>query len=725
MQAYFIMRGSVECQYIDDDFTKSKQVYKDQYRFCTTSLFTRVHTLTSEKSNRTWLCYSPTTGHIYCFVCKLLSTDLNDFTIGFHDWKNVKRSIDMHEKSQQHITTSIALVQRSRFIGCVDVVQEVQIKNEAKYWKSVLERTVHVIKFLAERGMPLRGHDEKFGSPTNGNYMGILEVLAKYDPFLATHIDKYGNPGRGKTSYLSSTICEELIFQMGKRVLSVIVEQLKVAKYYCVSIDSTPDISHVDQLTIIVRYVMEDGPVERFLTFMSFESHTGKGLSSVLLGFMEDSGIDIANCRGQAYDNASNMSGRYNGVKAHIERLNPVAKYIPCFAHSLNLVGTSAVDCCLAAVKYFCIVEKIYTFFSASTHRWAILVNTLDEKVPVPKQLSSTRWSCHANAIKALKMGFKNICTALEQIASNQEEKQITRQEARGIAKEFYMLEFGILTELWDTVLQRFDTTSKALQSSSMDLNVAVCLLSGLQKFIESLAPEFDRFEERGKQLIGNDTYKEDTIRKRKPKQQLDDSISEEPERSGREKFRADVFMTIIDKLNTALVYRAAAYSDVRNKFGFLHQVITMGCDELKSHCDHLVECYPNDIQTSLSEEMVQFTSYAVTQIDIFRKKTENNDCSSELIIYRMLIQHGLKDIFANVEIAFRIYLCLMVSNCTGERSFSKLRRIKDEARTNMKQDRLSMLSLMSIESNILRELSFSDIICDFATLKARKKNFT
>ena len=37
--------------------------------------------------------------------------------------------------------------------------------------------------------------------------------------------------------------------------------------------------------------------------------------------------------------------------------------------------------------------------------------------------------------------------------------------------------------------------------------------------------------------------------------------------------------------------------------------------------------------------------------------------------------QHELKEIFANVEIAFRIYLSLMVSNCTGERSFSKLRR--------------------------------------------------
>ena len=723
MQSYFITRGNVECQHISD-FTYSKQFYKDQYRYCTNSLFTRVHTLTSEKSNRTWLCYSPTTGNVYCFICKLLSSNQSEFTNGFHDWKNALRSIEIHEKSLSHITTSIAFIQRSRLIGCVDVVQEVQIKNEVKYWQSVLEGAVHVIKFLAERGMPFRGHDERFGSPTNGNYMGILEVLAKYDHFFATHIDKHGNPGRGKVSYLSSTICEELICLMGKRVLSVIVEQLKAAKYYCVSIDSTPDISHVDQLTIIVRYVMEDGPVERFLTFMPFESHTGKGLANVLLAFMEDIGIDIENCRGQTYDNASNMSGRYNGVKAHVERLNPFAKYVPCFAHSLNLVGRSAVDCCQAAVKYFCTVEKIYNFFSASTHRWAILINTLDANVPVPKQLSNTRWSCHADAIKALKMGFKNICTALEQIASNQDEKQITRLEALGIAKEFCMLEFGILTELWDTILPRFDKTSKALQSSSMDLNVAICLLSGLQEFVQSLKSEFDRFEESGKQLIGNGTYKEDITRKRKKKRQFDESLSEEVERSGRERFRTEVFMRIIDQLNTALVYRTTAYSDVCTKFGFLHTVTTIECSGLRSHCDHLVESYPNDIETSLGDEMVQFTSYASSQIDIFKKKTENSDCSSELIIYRMLIQHGLKDIFANVEIALRIYLCLMISNCTGERSFSKLKRIKNEARANMRQDRLSILSLMSIESNIVRELSFYDVIIEFANKKARKEHF-
>ena len=63
--------------------------------------------------------------------------------------------------------------------------------------------------------------------------------------------------------------------------------------------------------------------------------------------------------------------------------------------------------------------------------------------------------------------------------------------------------------------------------------------------------------------MVGNDIYQEDTKKQRNPTRHFDESLSGEFERSGRDKFRADVFMTIIDQLNTALVYLAAAYSDV------------------------------------------------------------------------------------------------------------------------------------------------------------------
>ena len=128
---------------------------------------------------------------------------------------------------------------------------------------------------------------------------------------------------------------------MGNQVLAVIVKELQQSKYFSLSVDSTPDISHIDQLTVVVRSVrMLDGEVvERFLTFIPIESHTGEALATTVLKFLNKCDIDIKNLRGQSYDNAANMSGRYNGLQAHICQINPLAHYIPCAAHSLNLVG--------------------------------------------------------------------------------------------------------------------------------------------------------------------------------------------------------------------------------------------------------------------------------------------------------------------------------------------------------------------------------------------------
>ena len=83
--------------------------------------------------------------------------------------------------------------------------------------------------------------------------MGILELLAKYDSFLAEHLEKYGNKGHGSTSYLSHSICDELLKIMAKRVTGIIVDEMHAAKYFAISVDSTPDITHVDQLSVTTR----------------------------------------------------------------------------------------------------------------------------------------------------------------------------------------------------------------------------------------------------------------------------------------------------------------------------------------------------------------------------------------------------------------------------------------------------------------------------------------
>ena len=59
------------------------------------------------------------------------------------------------------------------------------------------------------------------GSPSNGNFLGILELLSQFDTFLAAPLEKYGNKGEGSISYLSSTTCDQLIAIIGKEILSI------------------------------------------------------------------------------------------------------------------------------------------------------------------------------------------------------------------------------------------------------------------------------------------------------------------------------------------------------------------------------------------------------------------------------------------------------------------------------------------------------------------------
>ncbi|CAG5993067.1 unnamed protein product [Menidia menidia] len=197
---------------------------------------------------------------------------------GYCDWKHSER-FGEHERSAEHITCMQAVLNRAKS-ATVDADLFKQFQAESSYWRQVLQRVVAVIKFVAERGLAFRGKNESLGSPLNGNYLGILEVLAEFDPFLKDHIRKFGQMGRGNTSYLSSTICEEFIELMGAKTKQAIADELQASKYYSIIVYSTPDLSHVDQLTFIFRFVSKEGSVvERFVGFEPITSHTESNAS--------------------------------------------------------------------------------------------------------------------------------------------------------------------------------------------------------------------------------------------------------------------------------------------------------------------------------------------------------------------------------------------------------------------------------------------------------------
>ena len=165
---------------------------------------------------------------------------------------------------------------------------------------------------------------------------------------------------------------------------------------------------------------------------------------------------------------------------------------------------------------------------------------------------------------------------------------------------------------------------------------------------------------------------------------------------------------------------RIAAYENINTIFHIIGNFSTnMSATEVALGIRSMCEKYPDDFTEDFSQEFIQFVTY-VKESPLQKKDYE----TKSMWLYRIIIETEVAESFPNVETALRLFLTLMVTNCSGERSFSVLKRVKNYLRSTMSQTRLSALSLLSIESEILRSLNYNDIINNFATTKARKKQF-
>ena len=102
------------------------------------------------------------------------------------------------------------------------------------------------------------------------------------------------------------------------------------------------------------------------MTFVPTKSHTWLGIVEVILTFLQKNSIDVKYCRGQSHDNASNILGKYKGVQQMVKDVCSYTEFCPCFAHSLNLVGSCSVEANTAVSNLFLMIQQLYKFFNSS-----------------------------------------------------------------------------------------------------------------------------------------------------------------------------------------------------------------------------------------------------------------------------------------------------------------------------------------------------------------------
>ena len=202
-------------------------------------------------------------------------------------------------------------------------------EEQKKKHQHLLLKLLSCIRFLARQGLPLRGHFESADS-LQGNLYQLLLLRADDCPPLKDWIKK--------KEYVSPEIVNEIIVLMGQTILRQIVAQIQQAQWYSLIADEATDVSHLEQMCISIRWVSSSYEVhEDALGLIQLPDTRAQTMFGVVKDVLVRCSLLLSQCRGLAFDGASNMSGIRNGVQALFKREENRALYVHCLAHSLNL----------------------------------------------------------------------------------------------------------------------------------------------------------------------------------------------------------------------------------------------------------------------------------------------------------------------------------------------------------------------------------------------------
>jgi hypothetical protein len=107
---------------------------------------------------------------------------------------------------------------------------------------------------------------------------------------------------------------------------------------------------------------------------------------------------------------------------------------------------------------------------------------------------------------------------------------------------------------------------------------------------------------------------------------------------------------------------------------------------------------YPSDLDLTFPEKCLYLQTF-LQENEIYYEETKvlggNKKMRSKA---SRLLSHleslKIESLFPNIEVPLRIYLSMAVTNCSGEKSFSALGRVKNFLRSSLRQDKMKTLAL-------------------------------
>ena len=675
-----------------------------------------------------WMVYSEQVDGVFCIICAIFCTDLSKGSFvnkPFHAWNKKSEKAKEHENSLYH-QKCMELADSFKYNvehPDVSITSQVDARKAANIERnrSILKSLASAVLFCGKQCIALRGDAEKPETPGNpGNFLALLKLLATNDDILRKHLE---TPAMRNATYISPQSQNDLIEVIGEQIFQGIVDDVNASPFYAILADEVTS-HNVEYLALCVRFFdhKQNTIREEFLAFLPLVRITGEAISAVILGFLSKNQIPASNMRGQGYDGASNMASDSVGVQARIKQAAPLATYVHCNGHCLNLVISKS--CKLPQVRN--VLDRMQScskFFLYSPKRMGVLEliirqNVVDETRRKPLlDVCRTRWAERQSAYQHFYQAYVFITEALELIGYKR-----------------HMEKYGTTYSDWGTTSR---SDAQQLLAGIISFEFIVVFLTTYQ-YLSHLAGITVKLQKRTLDIIeAHEEITEITKTYSLERKNVDSGFAKIFEHSKRVAEKVDCTIQM-PRIASRQKHRSNAAADNPCEY-FQRNVAIPLLDHIISFldqqfCDSSVTaimllglvpsilCRKNiNLETAVSKYSADLPSPELFQMELKRwknrytgKKTRERPSSAG-----EALKECDKDMFPNIFVLLQIACTIPVTSCKCERSASGLRRLNNFLRASMGKDRLSHLALMHIHYDT--PIDLDSVVDTFATQHPRR----
>ena len=472
------------------------------------------------------------------------------------------------------------------------------------------------------------------------------------------------------------------------------MEDVTKAKYFVVLCDETTDSSHQEQLCLCIRFidcVADKHRIrEEFVEFQSAVDLTGEGLAAKILCILHAHQLDVKHMVGQGYDGAASMAGCFSGVQKKIRDAAPLATYVHCASHVLNLVlntGSSVSE----IQNMFGTVREITTFINESAKRRALARTALgDNGGRTLVTLCETRFVERHDAVLVFLQQYGSTIDAMQTIAAEAKNRKAV-DKANSFLRAMTDSAFIVSLCCAYKVMALTIVLSRSLQKVNQDLFQAMDSVDFVRTTLEKWR--------QGSGDGDNDDEWETDDGVYSVACRLAQTANMEltmPRLIGKQTTRNNVVASTASEYYKRAIWYPfldCTLQSLRDKFSSHHltllKLVALVPSVMQSYdwSDIVDSCRLYQSQLSSEDEVrheyEQWKSMCLRMAPSNRPSTPLQ--ALDIVPPRLI----------NIVTLLRIFCTLPVSTCTAERAFSAMKLLKTYLRSTMNDDRLTGLALM------------------------------